>query len=363
MTADRLSGDDDMLVDIDAEVAAANGWTSLLADDEPDKPTKDEPKKDAVPAVSAEDLETARRAAAEAQARLEALTKTTETERAARLKAQADADRNQTYAVNAHLARTQANLDRVKADHDSFDTAISQWKAQADMAVQQMASAAENGDWKAHANMQATLAEAKATVAQLEAGRAGAKAQIDKAAREQEEAVILAQEASKRKPEPETDKKTITPDELIGRVRQAIGNPGADWLQSHREFTTDERMYRKLQTFMEDWVDRNGESALRTPALAEALDARFFPKPAPKTEDDDVSEEEEAPRRAAPAAPVSRQSNSASRSPGSPAPAGKVRLSPDEQATALQMYPEMSPADARKRYATNKARLQAEGRL
>lgn len=372
MTMNALTGagraDEDMLVDIDidlpANIAAAHGWAAP-EDEAPKKEPKREVAKPVTPATTPE-LEAARRQAAEAQARVREIETTAQEERAARLRAENEAFRNQAYALNAHLAR-------VTADHDQFDTAIKTWETQAEMAKQQMASAAEAGDWKTHADMQSTLARAQATIAQLESGKAGAKGEIEKAARLRDDAMARAEAEARREPEKkEPEKKSVSPEEYIDRVRGAIGDPGAEWLKSHQEFVTDTRLNRKMQTFIEDWVDRHGESALRTTALADALNERFYPGSTKKAvaeeteqdsndEETDVSEEEEAPKRA-PAAPVSRQGNSAIRSPTSQS-GSKIRLSADEQAIAVQLYPEMSAADARKRYATNKARLLKENRM
>lgn len=368
MTMNQLSGDQDMLVDIEidlpAEIAAAHGWTPP-ADDAKKQKAESKTKEAAKPAVSERDLEAARRQVTETQTRLREIETTAQAEREARLRAEEQAFKNQAYALNAHLAR-------VTADHDQFETAIKTWETQAEMAKHQMASAAENGDWKTHADMQSVLAHAQATIAQLESGKAGAKSEIEKAQRLREEAAARAEAEIRREPErKDPEPKKVTPEEYISTVRGAIGDDGAKWLEDHKEFVTDGRLNQKMRTFIEDWVDRHGESALRTQALADALDERFFPgtkkaaqDPEPSNDDEetDVSEEEEAPKRA-PAAPVSRQVNSAVRSPTAVQGGNKIRLSADEQAIAVQLYPDIPAADARKRYATNKARLLKEGRL
>lgn len=374
---DKMTGDDEMLVDIDldlpANVAAASGWLAPEVDDDekqPAKTAKGDPSADPLPS---KELEDARRAAQEAQARLDAITKQAEADRAARVRAQEEAAKNQTYALNSHLARMDAELKRVQSDHDQLTTSLGAWKSHVEMAKRQLAQAIEIGDAKAQAEMNAQIAEGHAMLTQLEAGRAGAQRDIEQAKRERETAIRAAQAATE-KAQTDADKRAQakeqaeapTPDDFISTVRGKIGDHAAEWFKSHREFITDERLHKRMQNFVEDWVDRNGESAIRSTKFTEALDERFgfakpkkAPDPEPSNDEDVDMEEDEKPARA-PAAPVSR-GNSVGKAPGTTG--SKVRLSSDEAATASLMYPDLSPADARKKYATNKARLIADGRL
>jgi hypothetical protein len=373
---DKMTGDDEMLVDIDldlpANVAAASGWVAPDIEDE--KPAGKVAKNDAgADPLPSKELEDARRAAQEAQARLDTVSKQAQAERAERLKAQEEVYKNQTYALNAHLARMDANVARVQADHDQLATSLGAWKSHVDMAKRQLQQAQEVGDAKAQAEMTAQLAEAHAMIAQLEAGRVGAARDIEQAKRDREAAIRAAQAAAERAQEDTKQKEKApqaeapTPDDFVQAVRSKIGDHAAEWFKTHREFITDERLHKRMQHFVEDWVDRNGEDAIRTSKFTEALDDRFgfakkaAPAPAPAAEEEDDMEDEKPTRTpGAPAAPVSR-GNSVGKAPGTTG--SKVRLSSDEAATAALMYPELSPGDARKKYATNKARLIADGRL
>jgi hypothetical protein len=375
---DKMTGDDEMLVDIDLDlptsVAAASGWIPSDADDDV-KPAK-AGKADAagVDPLPSKELEDARRAAQEAQTRLDAITKQAETDRAERVKAQDEAAKNQTYALNSHLARMDAELKRVQSDHDQLATSLGAWKSHVEMAKRQLAQAIDVGDSKAQAEMNAQIAEGHAMLTQLEAGRAGAQRDIELAKRDRETAIRAAQAASE-KAQTDADKRAQvkeqeaapTPDDFITTVRGKIGDHAAEWFKSHRDFITDERLHKRMQNFVEDWVDRNGESAIRTSKFTEALDDRFgfaqkkaAPAAEPADEEEDMEDEKPARAPAAPAAPVSR-GNSVGKAPGTSG--SKVRLSSDEAATAALMYPDLQPADARKKYATNKARLIADGRL
>lgn len=357
-----MAGDDELLVDIDLDipvsVAAANGW--VIEDEPADKePAAKVPAVAKQPAASSDELESVRRIAETAQARGDALARTAEEERRARLKAEEEAQRNQTYALNAHLAR-------VTADHDQLAQAITQWETHAEMAKRQMAQAAEAGDWNAHAEAQRAVAKAEASIAQLETGKAGAKQDIEAAKRARQAAIEAAQQRASQPQTREEPEPKVIAEDYIDQVRAKVGAPAADWLKDHKEFVTDGRLNRKMQAFVEDWADRNGENALRSAALREALEDRFFPKAKSKdtreSEDDTVSEpEEETPRRQ-PAAPVSR-TNGAKPGIQTGAKGTKVRLSAEEAQTAVHMYPDLTPQDAQKRYATNKARLMSEGRL
>ncbi len=374
---DKMTGDEELLVDIDldlpANVAAASGW--LAPEDDEDekraaKPAKGDAGADPLPS---KELEDARRAAQEAQARLDAIQEQAKTDRAERVKAQEEAQKNQTYALNAHLARMDANLARVQSDHDQMATSLGAWKSHVDMAKRQLQQAQEVGDAKAQAEMTAQIAEAHAMITQLEAGRAGAARDIEQAKRDRQTAIQAAQAAAERaheeaarREQAKSQPEAPTPDDFVKTVRGKIGDHAAEWFEKHREFITDDRLHKRMQNFVEDWVDRNGETAIRTSKFTEALDERFgFAQPkkaatAPEpAAEDEVDMEDEKPARA-PAAPVSR-GNSVGKAPGTSG--SKVRLSSDEAATASMMYPDLSPADARKKYATNKARLIADGRL
>ena len=360
----------DIDLDLPTNVAAASGWVST----EPVEPKKTEEKSKASEPAHVAELEEARRQAQDAQSRLDALSKRADEERQGRLRAQELAERNQTYALNAHLARMDANLARVTSDHEQINTSISAWKSHLDMAKRQFTLAREAGDTRAEADLTEQIAEAKNILNSLEAGKTGSAGAIEEARRNRDQARLATQEAQKRaeeeaelaaKREREPASKQITPDEYISNVREKAGNYAADWFKEHREFITDGRLQKKMQVFVEDWVDRNGASAVRTASFKDALDERFgFKKaePTPAPEEEEEMEDEKPQRsQAAPAAPVSRQSNGTSKPNG--APGSRIRLSEQEQATALMMYPDMAPTDAKKKYATNKARLIADGRL
>ena len=87
------------------------------------------------------------------------------------------------------------------------------------------------------------------------------------AAAEAEERLKKEREEEAKKPQP------IDPDKYITDVRRAVGDHGADWFNDHKEFITDKGKNRKVQAFVEDWVDRNGEDAMRTPAFRRTDDA------------------------------------------------------------------------------------------
>jgi hypothetical protein len=107
-----------------------------------------------------------------------------------------------------------------------------------------------------------------------------------------------AQEESTRRKQSKQQDAAPTPDDFIKTVQGKIGDHAAEWFKKHREFITDDRLHKRRQTFGEDWVDRNGENAVRTAKFTEALDERFgfaqakkaAPAPEPAEEEVDMEE-------------------------------------------------------------------------
>jgi hypothetical protein len=301
--------------------------------------------------AKANEAETHRRSAAEAAARLAE-------ESTRRTGAEKERDERTAQALRAHHAA-------VHSEHQQIVSAISGWTIELDAAEAAMRAAREAGDVDQEIKAQRRLAAATQNLATLEQGRPHAEAAAREAAAAVEALVTARPEPTPKKDEPaaKPEPKQQTPEEWIAGCPDATH----DWLKSHKDYVTDTKLNRKLLRFAEEYAeDHGGMGALDTSDFVKALDAKFFPtqqdKPVTPDKDDgqDVDVTPAAAARSTPAAPVSR-SASPTANTNAQVMNRKVRLTADEQATALQMYPDMNKADAIKQYANNKAKAIAEG--
>lgn len=293
----------------------------------------------------------------EAQAAIDA-------ERKARAAAEGERDKNTDLAMRAHWSR-------VNAEHQALESAVTSTKQLADSARAEIRAAKEAGDLDRELAASDRLIEATADLRELERGRHGAKAEVERA-REAFQAAAKEPAREERKPDPkpaDEPKKAPTPDEWIANCPSAT----QPWLHAHKEYVTDTRLRARLERYAVDWADEKGADlhdpkavtkALNDPEFIEALDRKFFPKAKdePDEEYETVDEEPvvaqaEKPRRSTPAAPVSRPTSS-NRAAGGKT---EIVLSGMEQKTALEMYPDLDRSSALKRYAKNKAMAQRDG--
>lgn len=379
-------GDDyqDLLVDIDLDlpdhIEPSSGWTvGAPAKQRQSEGAKKAEKSDDQDAPPNRELEEARRSAREAQERVDQLSKQSAADRERAIDAEAKEAKSRSLALNSHAARMKSEHDRATSDLTQVKSHIAQWNSHIEMAKQNQNAAREAGDFKTETEMQDQIAQARAQIAQLESTGTNVDREVQRLKREAEEAIANAQQArkdaaeneerlKKEREEEANREKPVDPGEYVAKVRKAVGDHGADWFKDNQEFIRDKAKNRKVQAFVEDWVDRNGEAAMRTPAFRKALDGRFNPEAAKKEEDDPppttrrqekrMSDED---RDAQSAAPVGRQSNSAE---GGGKPSGsKMRLTQTEANAAYDLFPNLDEQSARKKYAENKAKLIAAGKL
>lgn len=264
----------------------------------------------------------ARRLAEEAQARADALAARAQQESEARLAAEDTARLREDQAMRAHWANLEAKKSQL-------DVAVSAQKARSASAERAIIEATEKGDASALAKAQRELAQAESAISQLEAGLAEADRRIEETRRafsehdqqreallaqrrqqEQERLAREAEERQRRQAKPEAP----DPDSWINNTaRQALGDDGADWLRTNKEFVTDEKKNRAFLRFADQYADDYGKDALRSPEFLEALNERFFPdgqddeRPARRSSRRETEAEPEVERpRARPSAPVSR---------------------------------------------------------
>ena len=381
--------DTDLLIDVDVEIPHGiqmgyddNGLPITIPADKEEPKAKKEAKKDDKAEPAPVTL-----------AQLEAANRERDAEREARAKAEAEAKtaREAAETVTGKLGKTEnllhdrtiqgaaAHWRSVHSEHQQITSAIAQTEALATSYEKELATAMEAGDHARVASTQRAIAKAEAHLAQLEAGKSASAQEVERAERLYREvnAAPVEKEEPKAKVEPEAKKPDpapvqVTPDQWIENVKTTVGDDGTAWLKAHKDYVTDPKLNRKLLRFAEEYAEDHGVAALKSSAFVDALNDKFDPKAKEaavnkqaaaeeaEAEAEEVEEQEVPVKRSAPAAPVSRASN-----PGAGGTGGsksKVILSPLEQKTAVDMYPNLDPVEARKRYANNKARALADGK-
>lgn len=226
---------------------------------------------------------------------------------AGRTQAEDNARLREQQAMRAHFARLQS-------DKSQIEGAISATQAEEANAQAELMRAIEAGDASKQAAAQKAMAKAAAALAQLENGKYAAEQEISRAQRlfeERQEASKRTAEATPpaRTPEPAAAPAPTTPEQWIdGTARQVLGDKGADWLRSNKEFAVDPKMNRKFLRFADEYAEDHGQAALKSQDFLDALNERFFPDRAEAVEEE-VVEKPRAPPRATAAAPVSRSGN------------------------------------------------------
>lgn len=290
------TADDDLIIDLPDDIVAVEGGGTGAAP-AAKAPTATAPAAD--DEISA--LRRERDSAAERAARAEAAAQAAH-ERAA----QSDhvASRSTVDAMREHLGR-------VSADKEQIAGAIASLQAEASNAEQAWVALQEAGDYKAAAVEQRKIAKAEAALVALNQGHSAAEEQIEAARRR----LVAQQEELNRKPEPKAEPAPQTPDEWIDKSRNVLGDRGAEWLKTNKQFAADPKLNRKFLRFADDYVEDHGKDALRSQDFLDALNDRFVPKRDREVDDvempaaRDRTPEPAQQRRAPSAAPVSRGNN------------------------------------------------------
>lgn len=269
---------------------------------------KAEPAPKPEPKFSEADLDAARRAAAEAQAQLAERTKELEAERSGRIVAEEKASKTTEMSWRSHWARVNSELSEAKGH-------ISAVSADRDAARRDLRAAVEAQDADKMADANERIAQAAGLLSTLEQKRYEAEGAIERTKTDYAEYAAAAPKPEP-KAEPKKDKepepsKPLGPDEWIESAKGTIGNDGADWLKENRQYVTDVKLHKKLLRFADEYLDDHGQHALKSPAFIEALNEKFNLKPkeaevAEIEEPEAVVETKPQVRKAAPAAPVSR---------------------------------------------------------
>lgn len=261
-------------------------------------------------------------AAVPAEDGIETLRANLEREKSQRIAAQEDARKANERAQNAGKEVQDTNLALVT-------NAIAQVNQDSDMLEANYAQAMTDGDFTAAAKMQRKMSENAAKLQQLESGK-----------------TALEAEAAKPREEP----RIADPVEALAAQ---LSPRSAQWVRSHPEYATDQRLYQKMlaahNLAVADGVHTDTDDYFD--AIEDALKIRRR-EPEPERETA-LSEAAEGVRRQSPAsAPVSRGGGM----DGQKKP-GTVRLSAAEVEMAGQM------GQSVEEYAREKQALISEGKL
>lgn len=329
---------------------------------------------DGKPAISADDLSAAQRAAQAAQSERDEARRAAQAERDARLRAEHEAEKRTGQAAT-FLVRS------MKAEHDHLASAASTVAAELDRLEADHARAGEMMDSKAAAAISREMASLTNKLEQINQGKSALATKI-KGAEAELEAAARAPRDQDREPDPrqqqEPPKKApATPEEWIAQFPRKV----AGWLSDNKDFVTDRTKNEEFVRFVKEYTDDYGPNAVQTPQFVADLRSKFAP-PAVE-EESDVSDDgaAETPaqqpeaqpeaRRSAPAAPVSRST------PGKPSSGNSIKLTREEYAIAVDMFPKYDDLDAdvkakfphgwtetaaRFQYDKNKKRAETDGK-
>lgn len=312
------------------------------------------------------DYEAARRATERAQAERDEYQRAAEAERTRTSEVERELQTRTGQALRAHWHA-------VNSDYQQLTNAITSTKLEAEQARRDLRLAHEQGDPDKMGEANERIATAATHLASLEQGKHGAEGRIKEAERAIEAARTALEKEPAERPavkekaeeKPAAPAQPRTPEEWIAQFpRKTTGQ----WLTSHKEYVTDPGKHKELLDFANEWAADYGPQFMHTPQFVEALSAKFAPPAAeePEEQEEEVIEIDTTPKRAeakpavaksTPAAPVSRASTPGAR-PSSPS---KVRLTPDQQFHARELYPELAEREAFVAYADGLRRAEKDG--
>ena len=318
-------------------------------------PAKTSPKKaDAKPekpAISADDLTAAQRAAQAAQAERDEARRAAQAERDARLRAEQEAEKRTGQAATLYVRS-------MRAEHDHLASAAATLASELDRLEADHARAGEIMDSKAQASISREMASLTNKLEQLNQGKSALSSKIKQAEAEIEAASRAPRdqererEQDQRQPQQEPPKKAPqTPEEWIGQFPRKV----AGWLNENKEFVTDRTKNEEFVRFVKEYTDDYGPMAVQTPQFVSELRAKFAAAEEGDVEDNGqggadgaadggaqgaAGQESQPVKRSAPAAPVSRST------PGKPSSGNSIKLTQEQYAMAVDMFPKYDDLDA-----------------
>ena len=355
-------------VDPKAKAAPKEDEPVIAAEGDEPAPVEKKPKKEQ-PNKFAQELEEARRTAAQARA---------ERDEAVRI---ANEAREAREASEQRLGKTtdvaqRLNWDNLNGAYDTIVGGIALAQNTLEQAKAAYAAAQETQNFNAAANAHEAIAEAKVQLLELNRGKANIESEIARTRRALEaEAAEAKQPKKQAEPDPQPPKKQQTPDEWID-ANLSVAAPNK-WLKEHREFMTDPSKHRQLLAFAQYYETMNGAGSYNSDGFAKALANEFDPQTEDDMDDNEAVEEAPKPvaKKSAAAAPVSRSGQPGNSGGGS----NTIKLTQEEYATAPQLYgpsdydlfapevkrkfPSWSENAARYQYDHDKKRAQKENRF
>lgn len=381
---DKEPGDEDLIqITPDEDTSLIEIAPDPVAEAAVEKPVKErrerKPAEPMAPEDAVDDIKReleASRAQAEARAReAEATLRALEAERASRVKLEDDL-----LSLRDQGLRSQWHL--VNSELQQIANGIASINQEREAAKRDYKIAFEANDAEAVASAQERMALAAADLRTLEQGKVGAEQEVRRTEaiiRRAREAAAAAEPRRAEQPraEPQPEKKTQTPDDWIGQVRNVYGAKPADWLKEHPEFVTDPKLNQKMLKFAEAYQTIE-EKPLDSKEFITALNSKFFPQETDMADEEDhIEPEVEQPkpqaRKSAPAAPVSRNA-----SPSQPSSSGgQFKLTQEQFAIAPDLYssyddlspetkrkfPSWSPTAARWEYHANLRRAEKDNKF
>ena len=248
--------------------------------------------------------------------------------------------------IEAHRTAVRERYQRTLTEAEHVKSGITQAKSMLDQARADLRAAHTAGDADRIADLTEHIGRVAGQLTQLEASAPTVESYVNQYKTEYEntERTIAEAEQKRTKAEAEPQPKTQTIEEWIA-ASPAETQP---FLNKNKDLLRDPVGYDKVNTFAKLYALDHGSHALHSKAFAEALEAKFNPKPKVEIEEEeaedvadaDTQETQEEPKPAArkstPAAPVSRNATPAKPQGGG---AGSIKLSPDQYAIAPDLYP------------------------
>lgn len=237
-------------------------------------------------------------------------------------------------AVQAEVSAQRASFQTQDANYQLVVSAMETVKGRSEMLKAAYSSAMAAGDFDKAAEVQEALAVNAHQLSELSAGERELRAQLERAAKEQQAQPI--------RPMPRSD------EPIAEQLARTVSAKSAAWLRSHANDIADERAVKRMFRAHEDALDDGIEPD--TDEYFQFIEGRLGIQQRPQQAAQPEAEEAPAPRRAAsppPPAPVSR---------GGSRP-NTVRLTREEAEMAKMMG--MKEAE----YAKHKIALQSEGKI
>ncbi len=307
MTPDELDG---LVIEVPVDnaalaTAAAAGWLPPPKEKDADPvevEVKDEKKEVAKPEFDADAVATIKRERDEAIERARRLEEEKNAEIAARdtrlTEVEEKVRKSDGIALRAHFKTVSGELREIETTIHSTQQMLAR-------AEQQLAAANEQGEHGTAAKLQREIARAEAQMVQLEAGKEAATETVAKVRWHIENPQEEARPEVKKVEEKKEVKQPPSKDDWLADLGKKTSPKTVEWMKSHPEFMSDERLHKKFLTFANSFPDLE-DKPLSSAEFVEALDAKFGFKGDVVDEEEEVAAPVVKKKTTPVAAPVSR---------------------------------------------------------